>query len=503
MSDQTANSDLARKYDAVAYAAQSNALSHPRHLATVATLFGLAPRAGRDGPRARGRLQQRRQPAADGGGVAGRALRRLRPVAPRHRRSAARRGGTRARQRDAARSATSPRSPGIPTSTTTSSRTACTRGCRPACATRCSRWRRAGSSRNGVLFVSYNVYPGCHVRQAAWEMLHYHVDAHRRTRAPSSTPPARSRRCWRSPASRRPRPTRCCARSCGALSTQTDSALFHDDLAVPNDPVYFHAFAAHLARHGLAFVAEAKLSMMTAAGLAPARAGNSSSGTRPHRARAVPRLRADAPLPPVAREPRRRARRRRRPCGARRGHARRRVDVARARARRRQGDRGRGRAGPRRARRAQAAAVARRARRRASCRSPRSPHGSATHARDDVGAARPVAELLVDACFAGSVDLYVHPPRARRRRLRRSRAPARSSAGRRARQPAVTNLRHETLRIDDPFALRLLVLLDGTRTQAALAAAMAPGLPDAERAGADARVATCLAQFALHGLLVA
>ena len=86
--------------------------------------------------------------------------------------------------------------------------------------------------------------------------------------------------------------------------------------------------------------------------------------------------------------------RRRRPRGARRGHARRRVDVARARARRRQGDRGRGRAGPRRARRAQAAAVARR--RGAAHRAGRRgrPHGSATHARDDVGAARPVADLL-------------------------------------------------------------------------------------------------------------
>ena len=31
-------------------------------------------------------------------------------------------------------------------------------------------------SDHGVMFVSYNVYPGCHVRQAAWEALHFHVD---------------------------------------------------------------------------------------------------------------------------------------------------------------------------------------------------------------------------------------------------------------------------------------------------------------------------------------
>src|SRR5207253_1733457 len=29
---------------------------------------------------------------------------------------------------------------------------------------------------NGVMFVSYNVYPGCHVRQAVWEVLHLHSD---------------------------------------------------------------------------------------------------------------------------------------------------------------------------------------------------------------------------------------------------------------------------------------------------------------------------------------
>jgi tRNA G46 methylase TrmB len=43
--DAVVNRELERKYDAVAYAAQSNALSHPGHLATVATLFGLAPPA--------------------------------------------------------------------------------------------------------------------------------------------------------------------------------------------------------------------------------------------------------------------------------------------------------------------------------------------------------------------------------------------------------------------------------------------------------------------------
>jgi hypothetical protein len=53
------------------------------------------------------------------------------------------------------------------------------------------------------------------------------------------------------------------------LARQSDSALCHDDLAQPNDPVYFRDFVAHAERHGLQFLAEAKLSMMSDAGVAP------------------------------------------------------------------------------------------------------------------------------------------------------------------------------------------------------------------------------------------
>ena len=41
--DPASNEALAEKYAAVPYAAQSNALSHPNRLATVASLYGLSP----------------------------------------------------------------------------------------------------------------------------------------------------------------------------------------------------------------------------------------------------------------------------------------------------------------------------------------------------------------------------------------------------------------------------------------------------------------------------
>ena len=498
MSDQTANPDLARKYDAVAYAAQANALSHPRHLATVATLFGLAP-----APVATARVLE--VGCSNGANLLpmAAALPDARFVGcdlSRHAIAEARRGAAELglanvtlHERDLATLAEDPDEydyiiahgvyswvpPGV-------------RDALFALAAR-------RLARNGVLFVSYNVYPGCHVRQAAWEMLHHHVDAIAEPRAKLDAARALAA-VLAEPGVTQTGTDALLRQELRRLSTQTDSALFHDDLAVPNDPVYFHAFAAHLARHGLAFVAEAKLSMMTAAGLAPGVQALVSGRdriereqyldfARMRRFRQSLASRADAPAADDGHAAR--------VAGM---HAAASMSLVRAHAE------GKAIADP--AAQDHDVRAARRLLQFLVGAAPRIvpvaevAAWQRAHARDDVGVARPVEELLLDACFAGSVDLYVHPPAF-------AAAPAEKPCAspvvrwQAARQPAVTNLRHETLQIGDPFALRLLVLLDGTRTQAALAEAMAPGLPAAERAGAGARVATCLAQFAMHGLLVA
>jgi len=43
-----------------------------------------------------------------------------------------------------------------------------------------------------------------------------------------------------------------------AMKELPDDSLFHDDLAPVNDPVWFRDFAAHAARHGLQYLAEAE-----------------------------------------------------------------------------------------------------------------------------------------------------------------------------------------------------------------------------------------------------
>ena len=110
------------------------------------------------------------------------------------------------------------------------------------------------------------------------------------------------------------------------------------------------------------------------------------------------------------------------------------------------------------------------------------------------------AALLVDACYAGMVDLHVHPPTLASRSSARPQASA-IVRWQVARQASVTNLRHETLRIDDPLARQLLAVLDGTRAVDDLVALVADTLPMAERDTAAARVTTYLSHFTLHALL--
>jgi hypothetical protein len=354
-------------------------------------------------------------------------------------------------------------------------------------------------SRNGVLFVSYNVYPGCHVREAAWQMLHYHVDHLADPRAQLDAARAFAA-LLAEPGVTQTETDAVIRQEFRKLAAQTDSALFHDDLALPNDPVYFHEFAAHLDRHDLIFVAEAKLSMMTAAGLAP-RMQQLVHGmdrlvreqyldfARMRRFRQSLACRADAASGSE---------------GAARVsamHVAASMTLVRAAAENKafNDENGAPDVNVRAARKLLQWLVSQ---------APRIVPVAEViawqkeHAPNDITVARSVPALMAEGCYAGTVDLYVEPPAlAAVAGDRPLASPVVRWQARR--QPSVTNLRHETLRIDDPLALALLVLLDGTRARPELVAALAARLPEAERANAGERVATYLSHFALHGLLAA
>jgi protein-L-isoaspartate O-methyltransferase len=347
----------------------------------------------------------------------------------------------------------------------------------------------------GVMFVSFNTLPGCHARLAAWEMLHHHVDgiADPRERLAAARAFARLLADGGTPQHAADEALRAELR---AIAERNDSQLFHDDLAVPNDPVYFRAFAAQAARHGLAYLAEAELHSMSGAGVtADARQFLSTLDplgreqyldfVRLRRFRQSLLRRADAP--PSARD-----------HAARIGALHVSADGSLLRA-------------------AQAGKVADLAREL----DPAGGGGGAVRELLDLLVARtpgalPVARLregasawpralellLRDAYVGGVVNLHVHPPAlvAQAGARPRASALARHQA---SRGEDVTTLAHARVRIPDANARRLLALLDGTRDVPALVAATAAAWPSGMRQDAAAFVTHALEQFGRLALLAA
>jgi protein-L-isoaspartate O-methyltransferase len=117
---------------------------------------------------------------------------------------------------------------------------------------------QAHLDRQGIAFVSYNTHPAGHVRKMLREMMLYHIggetDPNRKLE--------RARELLRLIEMGRPEPNEleiAVAAQAKELLGRTDSALFHDDLCEVYEPVYFHEFAAHAARHGLQYMGEASL----------------------------------------------------------------------------------------------------------------------------------------------------------------------------------------------------------------------------------------------------
>lgn len=119
----------------------------------------------------------------------------------------------------------------------------------------------------GVGFVSYNALPGCHLRRMVWEMLEFHTGE-------LPDPQARlteARMLIRLLAHGNAQPdeyTQPLVTEAQRMENRLPALLFHDDLSPVNDPVYFHQFADHAARHGLQFLAESALVNSSYVGIA-------------------------------------------------------------------------------------------------------------------------------------------------------------------------------------------------------------------------------------------
>ena len=115
---------------------------------------------------------------------------------------------------------------------------------------------RAHLDPDGIAYVSYNTYPGWHLRDAARRVLRFHVEGTADPGELIAQARALARFLAESPGLPDARPLQDELRS---LLERSPSSLFHDDLAPVNDPVYFHEFVEHAQRHRLQFLAEANV----------------------------------------------------------------------------------------------------------------------------------------------------------------------------------------------------------------------------------------------------
>jgi SAM-dependent methyltransferase len=340
-------------------------------------------------------------------------------------------------------------------------------------------------SRNGILFTSYNTYPGGYVRRAAWEALRWHVAA-----LPDRASQLRGARelaeLFAEPGPTHDPGDMAVRAEFKRIAAEPDSPLYHDTLAQPNEPVWFHEFAEHAGRHGLAYVAEALPSMMAGGGL--------SARVRQFLA-AQGRLAREQYLDFA------RVRRFRQSLLCRREAA------------------GDFQLSPARLRGLHVSASMPLLRAAAESRLPAAPGADGIVLRALLDAlvaaapaampsgelvermrsepgARPVDAILLDAWVSGFAQLHATPPRVATRAPERPRAfaVARLQA---AQRENVTNLRHETIRLVDPLARALLPLCDGARDRAALASALSASGP----AAAPLQVDDTLATFAQCALL--
>ena len=362
-------------------------------------------------------------------------------------------------------------------------------------------------SPHGVAYVSYNTYPGGRLREITREMMTFH------TRGVSDPKEkiARARAIVHSIAEaqsgddaysllQRAQDTR--------ISALADASIFHDYLADVNAPVYFHQFMRQAAGHGLRYLAEADFFEMRAHGYPPSVAaalddlgaqdliakeqyldflrGRAFRQTllchqdvpldRTLAPERVMGLSVASPVQPRAAAP----------------------DIHSAAAEEFVGLKGAAMTTNHPVSKAALCALGEQW--------PQAipfpallAHARARLGRDaggpeaDEGEARVLGGVLIEAYAANLIELHTQPPAFA---LHSGDRPVASPLARLQLRdgPVVTSLRHTSVRIDDPRGQTLLQLMDGTRDRAALRAELGVGARDLERAMAKiARLALLIA----------
>jgi len=110
----------------------------------------------------------------------------------------------------------------------------------------------------GVAFVSYNAYPGGHLRMLLREMMLYHAGGFEDPRERLEQARAVMQLVARGRPNADAFDAAVAAEAAEALA-RDDGSLYHDYLAENYEPAYFHQFIAHADRHGLQYLDEASV----------------------------------------------------------------------------------------------------------------------------------------------------------------------------------------------------------------------------------------------------
>jgi SAM-dependent methyltransferase len=115
----------------------------------------------------------------------------------------------------------------------------------------CDAWLKP----TGIAYVSYNALPGCYLRRFARDLLRFHV--HREADPGLRIEKARDfAKIVATMAGEEPLQT-AIRNEMETLIKRDAAALYHDDLAEINDPLYLLDFVAQAARHGLQYLGDA------------------------------------------------------------------------------------------------------------------------------------------------------------------------------------------------------------------------------------------------------
>jgi methyltransferase-like protein/cyclopropane fatty-acyl-phospholipid synthase-like methyltransferase len=121
---------------------------------------------------------------------------------------------------------------------------------------------------NGVAYVSYNTYPGWHMRGMIRDMMRYHSG---RFNTPQlRTQQARALLDFLAQSVKQEGPySQLLKTELETLRHQADHYLYHEHLEENNEPLYFHQFMARAQAHGMRYLGESRVGTMVTGNFGP------------------------------------------------------------------------------------------------------------------------------------------------------------------------------------------------------------------------------------------